>query len=90
MTIYVDDMKWPLGRMVMSHLMADSTNELREACDSLGLRQEYIQHPETWREHLDVSQSKRQEAIDRLGAMEVTQREMAMMRMERRNRELNE
>ena len=88
--IYVDDMRWPLGRMIMSHMMADTQEELREACDSLGLKREYIQHPGTWREHLDVSQSKRDLAVKDLGAREVSQREMAMMRTERRARERNE
>lgn len=88
--LYVDDMKWPLARMIMSHMMADSPEELRSACDSLGLKRGYIQHPGTWREHLDVSQTKRDQAVKQLGAREVTQREMAMMRMERRAREQNE
>lgn len=88
--LYVDDMRWPLGRMIMSHMMADTGEELREACDRLGLRREYIQYPDTWREHLDVSQSKREEAVRRLGAREISQREMAMIRMERRSREMGE
>ena len=88
--LYVDDMKWPLGRMVMSHMLADTSEELRRAADALGLKREHIQDPGTWREHMDVSQSKREEAICRLGAREVSQREMAMMRMERRAREQGE
>ena len=45
--------------MRMSHLIADSPEELREAADALGLKREYIQYPGTWKEHLDVSQSRR-------------------------------
>ena len=88
--LYVDDMRCPLGRMIMSHMLADTPEELREAADALGLRREYIQDQGTWREHLDVSQSKREEATSRLGAREVSQREMAMMRRERRARERGE
>ena len=87
MALYVDDMKAPLGRMLMSHLIADTPEELRRAADRLGLRRSYIQHPGTWKEHLDVSQSKRQEAVRLLDAREVTMRELAMMLRERREAE---
>ena len=87
MTLYVDDMKAPLGRMLMSHLIADTPEELLRAADRLGLRRSYIQHPCTWKEHLDVSQSKRQEALRLLDAREVTMRELATMLRARREAE---
>ena len=54
--LYVDDLRLPLGRMLMSHLIADSPEELRQAADRLGLHRKYIQYPGTWKEHLDVLQ----------------------------------
>ena len=81
--IRVDGGKWPFGRMKMSHLIADSPEELREAARQLGLER-YIQHPGTWKEHLDISQSKRSQAIRELGAAEMTTREFALILRERR------
>ena len=83
----VDDLRLPLGRMLMSHLIADSPEELRQAVDRLGLRRKYIQYPGTWKEHLDVSRSKRAQAIRELGARQVSAREMALMLQARREAE---
>ena len=57
--IRVDDGRWPLGRMKMSHLIADSHEELAACAGALGLSPDYIQYPHTWKERLDVSRSKR-------------------------------
>ena len=64
MTLYVDKAAIPYGRMRMSHLIADSPAERRRACDSLGLKRSYIQHPGTSREHLDISLAKRDVAVN--------------------------
>lgn len=74
MAVYVDRMKAPLGRMLMSHLVADTPGELRQMAAQLGLER-YIQYPGTPKEHLDVSQSKRAEAL-RLGAVEIDGRRL--------------
>ena len=58
MTSYVDHARIPFGRMLMNHLMADTSYELLAMCRSLGLRESYIQHPGTAKEHLDVSESQ--------------------------------
>ena len=70
MSVYVDHARLPFRTMLMSHLMADTSEELHEMTELLGLAR-WVQHPGTTNEHLDVSESKRQEAI-RLGAHEVT------------------
>ena len=57
--------------------------ELREAAEHLGLGK-YVQYPGSWKEHLDVSESKRRQAIRRLGAREATSREIASMLRVRR------
>ena len=82
--LYVDHLRIPFGRMKMSHLIADAPEELREAADHLGFRREWIQYPGGWKEHLDVSESKRRQAIRELGAREITARELALMLTERR------
>lgn len=63
MTVYVDDMQWPYGRMLMSHLFADSTEELLRMVDRIGVQRKWIQHSGTRREHFDIAQSKRALAI---------------------------
>ena len=74
MSVYVDEASIPYGRMKMSHLMADTTEELRAMAKQLGLER-HIQKEGEPSEHLDVSLSKRAEAI-RLGAVPVGYREL--------------
>lgn len=65
--IYVDDMRRPaslIGRPARwSHLFADTHDELMEAAQKLGLRPEWLQHPGTYREHFDVTDTIRKMAI---------------------------
>lgn len=76
--VYVDDMyKSPigkLGRMKMSHMVADTTEELLEMATKIGVNHKWIQYPGTAREHFDVCLSKRNKAVE-LGAKEITWRE---------------
>ena len=80
--LYVDHARIPYGRMLMSHLMADTPEELREIAEKLKMER-WIQHPGTPKEHLDLSESKRQEAI-RMGAASVTGRQLAAIIRSRR------
>ena len=87
MTVYVDDMyRSPLGRfgrMKMSHMIADSKEELLEMADRIGLARKWIQYPDNpRRRHYDVSMSLRRKAIA-AGAVEVTMRELAAMNREK-------
>jgi hypothetical protein len=74
MTVYVDDMQLSakIGRINArwSHLLADTSEELIEFAKKLGLKEEWIQYPGTWKEHFDVTEPKRQKAI-RLGATQI-------------------
>lgn len=87
MTVYVDDMYlYPMGQfrgMKMSHMIADSTDELLAMADKIGLSRRFIQKAGTSMEHFDVSLAKRTEAI-RAGAVEITMRELARKCRERR------
>lgn len=69
-------MKAPFGRMVMCHMIADSTEELLAMADRIGVAREHIQDAGTAREHFDISKGKRAQAI-LFGAVEVTLRELA-------------
>ena len=84
MTLYVDNARIPFGRMKMSHLAADTSEELLEAARQLGLSK-YIQHNGEPKEHLDVSLSKRAEAIQKLGAKEVPSKELIYLMRRKRD-----
>ena len=68
----------------MSHLVADTSQDLQEAAQTLGLER-HIQYPGTWKEHLDVSESKRQEAVRYLAALEITGRELVRILRKKRD-----
>lgn len=67
MTVYVDDMRRParVGRISgrWSHLFADTHDELVAFARRLGLRPEWIQHPGTHREHFDLVDARRIQAL---------------------------
>ena len=74
--LYVDHHRAPFGRMKMSHLMADTKEELLRAAGALGLERRWLQNEDQPTEHFDVSESKRKLAMDRLGALPVTSRQL--------------
>jgi hypothetical protein len=73
-TVYVDDarIRARIGTISArwSHLMADDSAQLLAFAARLGLHPHWIQHPATWKEHFDVTDRKRSEAL-RLGAVEI-------------------
>lgn len=88
MTVYVDDVRLPFGRMVMCHMWADTLDELLAMADRIGVARKWIQgHPTlslpaarkaSW-VHFDISLGKKAEAIkagavltDRYGPVEHT------------------
>lgn len=78
MTVYVDDMRASYGRMVMCHMMADSTAELLAMAERIGVDRKWIQRPGTPYEHFDIALSKRKLAVA-AGAKEVTQRDLGRL-----------
>lgn len=76
MSVYVDSMRASYGRMVMCHMIADSTRELLAMADRIGVKRRWLQDAGTYREHFDICLTKRSAAVV-AGAIEVTQRELA-------------
>lgn len=85
MAVYVDSAFTPYksqrmrGRTyLMSHMMADTMEELHEMAERIGVRRVHFQG-----DHYDICKSKRQAAID-AGAQVVTSRELVMLRQRAR------
>jgi hypothetical protein len=78
MTVYVDDMRAPFGRMVMCHMLADSDEELHAMAEKIGLSRRWHQKPGTPHSHYDISLSKRVLAVAN-GAKQLGWRDIAML-----------
>lgn len=74
MPVYVDNSATPYRGMKMSHLLADTPEELHAMATRLGLRCEWFQDRDGGTPHYDLCQSKRKLAIA-LGAIEVDRRQ---------------
>lgn len=70
--VYVDDAKNPFGRMLMSHMIADTEDELHKMAKRIGLQRKWYQPNHS---HYDVCQSKKKLAIS-YGAVEITSQEL--------------
>lgn len=78
MTVYVDDMRAPFGRMVMCHMIADTDAELHAMADRIGIARRWFQG-----DHYDIALSKRALAVA-AGARAITWRQAGLMTMVRR------
>lgn len=74
MSVYVDDMEAPFGRMKMCHMYADTHEELVTMADAIGVNRKWIQYPgHPVKEHFDIALSKKRIALS-LGAIGTTWR----------------
>ena len=71
MSVYVDDAKNRYGKMLMCHLMADSTAQLLSMARKIGVNEKWLQNRGSIREHFDICQAKRKLAVSH-GAVQVT------------------
>ena len=70
MTVYVDNMQAKYKRMKMSHMMADTLEELHAMALKIGMKREWFQEHKKY-PHYDVSISRRKLAVEH-GAVELT------------------
>lgn len=84
MSVYVDTMTAKLGRMVMCHMIADSTEELLTMADRIGVARKWLQCGGTHREHFDISLGKKKLAVE-AGAIEVSRLALGRMLRNRRS-----
>lgn len=80
--VYIDNMNAPHRGMKMCHMIADSTTELLQMADKIGVQRKWIQDAGTYQEHFDICQTKKAKALS-LGAKEITMRELARITMQR-------
>ena len=78
MTVFVDNMAASFGRMKMCHMTADTSAELMDMANKIGVAKRWIQYPGTPREHFDICLSKRAAAIA-AGAKECDVRDTALL-----------
>lgn len=83
MTVYVDDMRAPYGRMIMCHMIADTDAELHAMALHIGVARRWHQAPPAHDSHYDIALSKRSLAIE-AGAVAITLRQACAMNMRRR------
>jgi hypothetical protein len=75
-TVYVDKARNPYRRMLMSHMLADSINELHGMADKIGLSRRHFQPLSS--PHYDVCQAYRAKAIA-AGAVEISRQELGAL-----------
>jgi hypothetical protein len=77
MTVYVDTMKAPYGRMIMCHMIADTTEELHVMADKIGINRKWFQAQSLGHtlSHYDICQSKRHLAL-KFGAVEIDRKQL--------------
>jgi hypothetical protein len=76
MAVYVDRFRTPFRQIVMSHMLADTLDELLAMADQVGLRRQWLHADPV--PHFDISQAKRKAAID-AGAIEIGRRQTAAL-----------
>lgn len=85
MSVYVDDMAADFGRMIMCHIIADTTEELLDMADKIGVQRKWLQHAGTHREHFDIAKGKKALAVKH-GAVQISGRDLVSMIRSKRER----
>jgi hypothetical protein len=77
MSVYVDKPRFPFGRMIMCHMIADSLGELHAMADRIGVKRKWLQVDGST-PHYDICKAKRALAVE-AGALEVGLRDLAII-----------
>lgn len=74
--VYVGNLEFGYGRMKMSHMVADTDEELHQMADKIGVARKWFQNKkEDGLPHYDICKSKKQLAIS-FGAQKMSDREI--------------
>jgi uncharacterized protein DUF4031 len=71
MAVYVDDMRASFGRMILCHMVADTSQELFAMALAIGVNTKWVQQWNRGGEHFDICLAKRALAVKH-GAIECT------------------
>lgn len=71
--VYVGSREYIYRNMLMSHMIADTLDELHGMAHKLGIRNNFQDKP--GKPHYDISKAKKQQAI-KLGAIEISDKEI--------------
>jgi hypothetical protein len=76
MPVYVGDIEYPFGRMLMSHMVADTDEELHAMAAKIGVARKWHQKsPPHSLSHYDICKSMKVKAI-KFGAVEMSDRDI--------------
>lgn len=78
MPVYVDNMRAQFGRMIMCHMIADTTEELDAMARNIGVQLKWRQYSGEPKEHFDISLAMRAKAVT-FGAREITWRQTGII-----------
>jgi hypothetical protein len=73
MSVYVDPARFPYGRMIMCHMIADTPDEVHAMADKIGVARKWFQTDGST-PHYDICKAKRALAVQS-GALELGVRE---------------
>lgn len=82
MAVYVDDYRAPYGRMLMCHMIADTSEELLTMANKIGVAPRWRQKYGTYQEHFDICLAKKKLAVA-AGAIQLTAKELALICLQR-------
>jgi len=74
-SVYVDQMRTPYGRMIMCHLVADTAAELHAMAARIGVARRWFQQKPGTLPHYDICLSKRALALG-AGAQKISREDL--------------
>ena len=72
--VYVGKREYQYGRMIMSHMAADTLDELHQMAHNIGINKKHFQD-KTNKPHYDICKRSKSKAI-KLGAIEINDRKL--------------
>lgn len=75
--VYIGKNEYKYGRMILSHMAADTLEELHSMAENIGVSKAHFQNKKG-KPHYDICKQNKQKALQ-LGAIEVNDRELVRL-----------